>query len=264
MACFFCEAKIQSFLPAWEGVGAAGGGRIGLVEALQESLRNGDGRKFIAEESVDVKLRQGGRRSSTSVKTTTLEGFHDKENVPDAAVEGKGKGKHHRSTSSTATAIGHPSPLSLKSKKSSSVLAAGSLSQAEYASASGSSSSLARPIRAPQPSSGRRSRSNTVSASTSPNTKTSTPTRSPNNHRQAKSRRNSATSNHRPRFGSDETDAVVAAELSSSLALHKQIDKMRSVSGPASSMDSSAEAVIPEPIEWPVVRLDNVSTAAAS
>lgn len=238
-ACFACGSHVDSFLPAWEGIGAAAGGRIGLVEALQESLRNGEGRKPIATDPIappverrsERRTERTSRRSSSSATVTsaaTMKVEEGKENVPDVAEEGRASTKNRNrssSSSSMVSVVGHGahllSPLSLKSKKSRSVLATGSLSLVEYEASASSSPLLSR------------SSSTTANAS---KTNPSTPSRPPlmsrsNSFSLSRSRKNSR-SVHSPshtRYGTDETEMDPATpDLSTSFTPYKLVEAMGS------------------------------------
>lgn len=236
MACFACGSHVDSFLPAWEGVGAAAGGRIGLVEALQESLRNGEGRKPIATDPIAPPAgRRGEKRSRRSSSSATaaiaavMKVEEGKENMPEVAKDGQASTKNRKrssSSGSTVSVVGHGahllSPLSLKSKKSRSVLASGSLSQVEYEAESSTS-----PLR---------SRSDSSATANASKTHPSTPSRPPlksrsNSFSLPRSRRNSRSS-HSPshtRYGTDETEMDPATpDLSTSFTPYKLVEAMGS------------------------------------
>jgi hypothetical protein len=165
--CFCCGANIKSFLPAWAGVGTAAGGRIGLVEALQESLCNGQGgRKAVDENSTSMEaepVAKGSRRRRNSVGpaaiAATILMSSSKENV------GRTRSSSINSAFSVVETGAHlSSPLLLKSKTSQRALAAGAIDQVEYST---STSTALEGLRSPQASTSRHSHSNSHATSPS-------------------------------------------------------------------------------------------------
>lgn len=135
--CFGCGDPVESFVPAWNGVGQAMGGRLSLMDALREWYHAGDD-LYLAMQSLAMDDQVAHRQSSSSINYDDLEAFEDgakllRQTLASSKIAPRANLTWSTFTDASDAAAPDLSPLSLKSKRSLSILASGSINQTEYA-----------------------------------------------------------------------------------------------------------------------------------